>query len=404
MLPLYAVQFQYGCYPTRVAGQRLLFNSGQDRPEKTPVVLSYGMGVDSTALLLRWLEQPRSRDFKLDQLLMVTAHTGNEFPDTQRMVERHILPRLREFRIRYVQVARAGPLQGDGLTVLDDTREPRRLFIEGDFKLSQELLGNGTVPQVATGQRRCTHHFKGFALTAWTDQTFGEQAIRKAIGYNADELARVHRSEGYATDARAIDYPLVEWGWGRTRCEEYVRQVTGETWRKSLCTFCPFAGGKPDILSRYRQFPADAAEALFLEHVSLALNPRAPLYGRKSLRASLESDGNTEALRLLAERLNAVSWGVYRVRRIVWARGRADRKTERLQEGTREEVTTELRKQGGRVEGDHIRVHLLCRGDDYPTREEMLVAAPAVVDDKCRPKFEINWEKLSKAEALWSDE
>src|SRR5947209_5538171 len=123
-----------------VAGQRLLFNSGHEHPDEIPVVLSYGMGVDSTALLLRWLEQPRSRDFGLDQLLMVTAHTGNEFPDTRRLVERHILPRLREFRIRYVQVARAGPLQEDGLTVLDDSREPRQLFIEGDFKLSQELL------------------------------------------------------------------------------------------------------------------------------------------------------------------------------------------------------------------------------------------------------------------------
>ena len=124
-----------------------------DGPEN-PVVLSYGMGVDSTALLLRWLRDKRSRDFPLEDLICLSAQTGDEFADTQRLVETHILPLMRQYRIRYVQIARVGPLQGDGVTVLDDSREPTRLYINGAFKLSQELLGNGTVPQVATGQRR----------------------------------------------------------------------------------------------------------------------------------------------------------------------------------------------------------------------------------------------------------
>ncbi len=106
-------------------------------------------------------------------------------------------------------------MQGDGITVLEDSREPTRVFLKGAFTLSQELLRNGTVPQVATGQRRCTHHFKGWPLTAWTDRAFGDQPIRKVIGYNADELDRVHRSEGYSTDTRATEYPLVEWARGR---------------------------------------------------------------------------------------------------------------------------------------------------------------------------------------------
>jgi transposase len=41
------------------------------------------MGVDSTALLLRWLHDPDSRDFDLDQLIVITAMTGDEFPDTR---------------------------------------------------------------------------------------------------------------------------------------------------------------------------------------------------------------------------------------------------------------------------------------------------------------------------------
>lgn len=39
------------------------------------VCLSYGMGLDSTCLLLRWLAEPASRDFDLSELVVVTAHT-----------------------------------------------------------------------------------------------------------------------------------------------------------------------------------------------------------------------------------------------------------------------------------------------------------------------------------------
>lgn len=51
------------------------------------VVMSYGMGVDSTAILLRWLIEPASRDFDLKDLVVVTAHTGDEFEQTLRDVD-----------------------------------------------------------------------------------------------------------------------------------------------------------------------------------------------------------------------------------------------------------------------------------------------------------------------------
>jgi hypothetical protein len=40
-------------------------------------VLSYGMGADSTALLLRWIHEPATRPCALDQLLVITAMTGD---------------------------------------------------------------------------------------------------------------------------------------------------------------------------------------------------------------------------------------------------------------------------------------------------------------------------------------
>jgi hypothetical protein len=80
-------------------------------PPRRRVVLSYGMGADSTALLLRWVHEPATRPCELADLLVITAMTGDEWPVTGHLVTRHLLPLLREHGIRWVQVARAGAAQ-----------------------------------------------------------------------------------------------------------------------------------------------------------------------------------------------------------------------------------------------------------------------------------------------------
>jgi hypothetical protein len=79
-----------------------------DRPTSPRVVLRYGMGLESTAVLTRWLQEPDSRDFPLADLLVLTAMTGDELPDTGRLVDAYVLPRLRAHRVRFVQAAPAG--------------------------------------------------------------------------------------------------------------------------------------------------------------------------------------------------------------------------------------------------------------------------------------------------------
>ena len=81
-------------------------------------ILNYGMGVESTAILLRWMLEPSSRDFELSELLVLTAQTGDEFEDTKELVETHILPLMRSHRVRFVEVARNGPSVRDGYALL----------------------------------------------------------------------------------------------------------------------------------------------------------------------------------------------------------------------------------------------------------------------------------------------
>ncbi|MEC9323023.1 MAG: hypothetical protein VYB90_04245 [Actinomycetota bacterium] len=43
-----------------------------DGARRPSVVVSYGLGLDSTCLLLRWLTEPQTRDFDLTDMVVVT--------------------------------------------------------------------------------------------------------------------------------------------------------------------------------------------------------------------------------------------------------------------------------------------------------------------------------------------
>jgi hypothetical protein len=348
----------------------------------TTTILSYGMGVESTALLLRWVLEPDTRPCPLADLIVVSAQVGDEFSDTGRDVETHILPLMRAHGIRYVQVARHGHLEADGITVLSDTRQPSTVYLNGDYRLSDELRRNGTVPQFA-GVHRCALKFKAFVIEKWlTDNVRGEathaigynaqergrvetseyafkqrathtarvafgfnadetnrveraneydglrgapqvpdgEAI--AFGFNADETLRIGRNTEYNTLTRTAFYPLMVWNWTRQDCINYIERAIGVIWRKSCCVYCPFAHNKQnsaDLLARHAEHPEQVADAMMLEHASLSLNPRGTLYKAQSLIAITAAAGNTVAVAAYQSALVATPWALYRVRRIYHA-------------------------------------------------------------------------------------
>lgn len=385
------------------------------------VVLSFGMGVESSALLLRWLEDPKVCGFDLErELIVITAQTGGEYPDTAALCETHLLPRLRRRRVRFVQVARAGHLEADGIAVLSDTRKPNKLCLEGAYTLSEELRDAGTVPQFS-GERRCSLKFKAWVIETWLARELAGQSFRHAFGFNADEQARIAKSEQafalrepepvrvafgfncdettrieratqYDTPLRQGWYPLAEWGWSRERCRDYLREITGAEWKKSACVYCPFNALKPDAIARLQQFPAHVAEALLLEHQSLALNPRSSLYRDRTLYSLAVEHQLDEALRVFQQRLAEAEYALYRVRRIYQAPGAAHRAVEKLQTGSYDAMVAQFNFLSGHVEArsdlgiryGYVRERV---NGCYPTVEEFFVIAPAVVESKTRHGF-----------------
>ena len=100
----------------------------------------------------------------------------------------------------------------------------------------------------------------------------------------------------------------------------------------------------------------------------------------------------------LEDRLAEVHWGVYRVRRVYSKPGRAQRKVELVRDGSRGECKEAVRRmaaeRGCRFLDDAGTVRFYVRErvpDEYPATEEMYVAAPAVVENKGRGRFEERW-------------
>ncbi|ORV08065.1 hypothetical protein AWC04_02560 [Mycolicibacterium fallax] len=367
---------------------------------------SFGMGLDSSVMLLRWLEEPETRDFDLSELTVVTAITGDEFESTRRLVERHILPRLAEHRVRFIQCgrsARTTTVNGGGVVVFDDSTDPRRLHFRGSYTLSAEMLAAGTIPQLG-GARTCSVHAKGWALDPVIAALTRGGHYRHAIGFEVNEHRRAAKDALFNTDRRHGWYPLLDWVFDRQRCHDYAVAALGESIEKSACGYCPFSmsteAGRRALMRRYGAEPERAVQALVLEDVARRLNPRQTLISGSSLADVVASAGLPAVIDTFREQLDGMAWSLYEVRRVTpiassGRRGVTARSIRALDRGSRAEMEAALSGHPGQTVTDTagiVRQHLDC-----PERcEHLLVAAPAVVMDKQRSQFEHFWKEAHR--------
>lgn len=389
--------------------QPLLPFADDDGPAAPRVVLSYGLGVDSTAILLRWIHEPASRDFALDEILVVTAMTGNEWAGTIALAEQHILPLLRAHSIRYAQVARASASQTDGIAILDDSLSPVRVHGQGAYTLGEELLTAGTIPQRG-GARLCSAKAKGFPLDRFIATATAGRPFRHVMGFEANEERRAIRDATYNTGVRTGEYPLLDWGWDRQDCIDYIESLLGITWPKSACVYCPFAwtsaAGRIAATARFEAHPDEAAAAMLLEYVAVALNPTQTLTDLGPLWTLT----GPAAAAAFTQHLESCEHAVYEVRRVF--RAAADdptkaansaRSVRALATGTRPQMIEQLaalaqaHQRAVEIDGPVQRVVILPRPQVYPGVEHLLVLAPAVVADKQLPHFEQWWDAAAPA-------
>jgi hypothetical protein len=180
---------------------------------------------------------------------------------------------LGELNVRLVEVARQGPTKRDGIALLQDTRQPYRLHLDGVYKLSRENRVTGTMPQLG-GVRKCSQKSKGVPQDMWRANEFGDRPYIHAIGFNVNEYTRITRDSAYSMGGQRIPmYPVHEWGWSRQDRIDYLYRRLGVVWPKSCCRHCPYAGSKtgwPEQLARFAALPVEATEHVIDEYVCLA--------------------------------------------------------------------------------------------------------------------------------------
>ncbi|MER0477015.1 hypothetical protein ABR737_01350 [Streptomyces sp. Edi2] len=388
-----------------------LFDTPASTQAPVEYVINWGRGVDSTAYLVAMLDDPARHSVDLERACVITMATGDEWPDSDADAEHFILPLLKARGVRLVQLARGGQAAQAGIDVLDDSRSPERLIRRGRWSLWDEMESNGTVPQQG-GIRKCSIRAKGDVGDRWLKLATGGRPFRQMIGFNADETGRRERDRlANKNPLRTGVYPLIDLGWGRQRCEDFLLERLGVRWKKSYCTFCCYPvsmGAMAAHLDRMRAFPEIAGRVLRLEYTAMRLNPNAQLFGRRSLLEQFDAarESDRPVLDAFAQELASCPWAVYHLRRLLppstkdpakpgeWLRSVRRLRTDRPADLARtvERVGARI---GARLEVEEqfgsVRAWKRERGKTLPVTEEFLVTAPAYVVDKQKDVFEAKW-------------
>lgn len=168
-------------------------------------IVSYGAGVDSTAMILKMIED----DIRIDHV--VFADTGGELPETYKTVEKM----QRFLRKRFIPFT---TVKNFSLITLFERCITRRVF-----------------PDMF--RRWCTRDFKVAPIHRFYRKNFKGFQIHEFIGIDAAETKRCRQAkEDYITK----HYPLVEWNMDRLDCEKYIFKWKFPYVIKSGCYFCPF--------------------------------------------------------------------------------------------------------------------------------------------------------------------
>lgn len=204
-----------------------------------PLVVAYGLGVDSTAALIGL----QKRGIRPDAILF--ADVGDEKKETYAY-----LPVIQEWlsKVNFPAV----------VTVKYEVQNFKNW--PPYYTLGQNCLTNGTLPSLAFGFKSCSMKWKiapqnkwcedwAPAVNAWSNG----QKVRKIIGYDASPKDRKRFAHAVGVEDPAYEYwyPLIDWGWDRDACKREISAAGLPVPPKSACVFCPST--KPGELHEHRK-------------------------------------------------------------------------------------------------------------------------------------------------------
>lgn len=254
------------------------------------IIVSYGGGVNSTALLT----EAAARGIRPDLILF--ADTGDERPATYDYVE----------LFSAWLVARAFP----------PIEQVRRVRKDGTFEsLGLYSLRSKQLPSKAYGFSGCTVKWKQQPLdrrvakdpavrALWARDV----AVTRWIGFDYDEPTRAERmltkNPQPRQDGKTYfrwEAPLYDWKMGRDECEASIARAGLPSPGKSACFFCP-SMKKAEVRALAAEHPDLFARAVAIEDAALSGLQTVKGLGRAfSWRALVEGDAAAKCARDVVE-------------------------------------------------------------------------------------------------------
>lgn len=262
--------------------QGTLFDVEIDRePELT--VLSYGGGQDSTAILLRLIHDPEYRArWAPNRLVVVTADTGDEHDETYAYIEDVARPLCAEHGIEYHLLTADMGFHSEAWQTL--IHQYRRNDTVGSKAYPKTCTDNLKVKPIYRWLEYWLHEQYGVRwrgaghAVMWKqgvrDFTARHGKVRVLIGIAGDEAKRRAGGEMPAAWMReCLDraYPLVDDGWNRQKCQDYIAELGYPVPAPSNCRRCPFMDLK-ELLLLARRDRAGYDEWVELEAAKLRAN------------------------------------------------------------------------------------------------------------------------------------
>lgn len=105
------------------------------------------------------------------------------------------------------------------------------------------------------GARVCSIHAKANCLEPVIASVTAGRRYRHVLGFEAGETSRAAKDSLFNTERRTGWYPLLDWGWDRARCLDFIAETAHRQWAKSACSYCVFAtttaSGRQAVVERY---------------------------------------------------------------------------------------------------------------------------------------------------------
>ncbi|MFF4215326.1 adenine nucleotide alpha hydrolase family protein [Streptomyces nondiastaticus] len=233
-------------------------------PQEPLRVISYGGGVQSTALLV--LAATGEIDYRT--LLFSNVGDDSENPASLRYIHEFAAPYARRHGLSLVHLQK---VRRDGTTetLWQRLHRPDTRSIPIPVRMS-----NG-----APGRRNCTADFKIKVISKWLKQhgATADHPATVGIGISVDEIHRANRRRSEPHEQ--ISYPLLDLELRREDCARIIKDAGLPVPPKSSCFFCPFR----TVGDWQRQRSDDPALFKKSQQLETVINARRAALGRDAV-------------------------------------------------------------------------------------------------------------------------